>query len=81
MVRSMRDRIRARFHVSCHELSGDLPSRGELLVTTGGRDGAVVSQALDRIQSFVSSQGRATILDMRADVLAWSGGEADGFHL
>lgn len=78
VVVSLRDRLRSRFSVSCHEIvRGEDASRAELLVTTGGADAATVRSALDKIAAFVYAQGGYTVLDLQAQVAAWAGGEAD----
>ncbi|HMV68182.1 MAG TPA: DUF503 domain-containing protein [Myxococcota bacterium] len=79
VVRSLRDRIVARFPVSCHEIDrSDLPGRAELLVTTGGLDAPTVRGALDKISAFLQAQGACMVVDLRVQVLEWTGDEADG---
>lgn len=77
VVVSLRDRIRARFDVSCHEVDTfDLPGRSELVVTTAGRDATVVRSVLDKIIAFMHSHGTCTVGDVVAEVLDWSGAES-----
>jgi uncharacterized protein YlxP (DUF503 family) len=75
-VVSLRDRIRARFEVSCHEVDTlDLPSRSELAVTTIGRDAALVRSVLDKITSFMHAHAACTVGDLVCRVIDWSGEE------
>jgi hypothetical protein len=77
VVISLRDRVLHRFAVSCHEVDrGDLPGRGELVVTTAGVEGKPVGDALRKIASFLEQQGTCTIVDLRHEVIPWSGGDA-----
>jgi uncharacterized protein YlxP (DUF503 family) len=79
VVLSLRDRIAARFPVSCHELDRtDLPGRAELLVTTGGLDAATVRAALDKISALLHGQGACMVADLRVQVLDWAGDASDG---
>lgn len=81
VVVSLRDRIVARFPVSCHEVTRtEHPGRAELLVTTGGVASHVVREALDRIRSLVDGNPSCVVADVRVQVLAWSGGAADGWR-
>lgn len=76
---SLRDRIAARFPVSCHEIDrSDLPGRGELLVTTGGLDAGAVRAALDKISSLLHGHGACMVVDLRVQVLDWAGDQVDG---
>lgn len=78
VVVSLRDRLRNRFTVSCHEVTRtEHPARAEILVTTGGSDAATVRAALDGIRDFVVRHPGCSVADVRVQVLAWSGGEAD----
>ena len=54
--------------------------RAELLVTTGGVASHVVREALDRIRSLVDGNPSCVVADVRVQVLAWSGGAADGWR-
>lgn len=69
---SLRDRIRARFDVSCHEVSGhDLPGRAALLVTSGGLDAEGLRAALDRIRSLAEGVADLQVVDVLLDVQPW----------
>lgn len=71
VVRSLRDRIRSRFTVSCHELGGDHPQRGGLIVTTGGTDAGGIRGSLDRIRQLVESHPEAWVGQVRSEVVPW----------
>jgi hypothetical protein len=73
VLRSLRDRVRQRFAVSCNELAGNTPSRGALVVTTGGGDQQVVGQTLDRVRALVMSEPRCVVTSFQREVMAWSG--------
>lgn len=69
---SLRDRIRARFDVSCHEISGDdRHARGALIVTCGGNDASVLASLLDRIRAFAEANGGCVVTDAPSDVRSW----------
>jgi uncharacterized protein YlxP (DUF503 family) len=77
VVVSLRDRILHRFAVSCHEVDrGDLPGRGELVVTTAGVEARPVGDVLRKIVSFLEQQGTCTIVDVSQEVMPWTGGDA-----
>lgn len=80
VVLSLRDRIRARFDVSCHELvQHDVPGRASLLVTTGGSEGAVVGPVLDKIRALAATSAEALLVDARVEVRRWP--DTDAFPL
>lgn len=69
---SLRDRIRARYDVACHEISpDDLHARGALIVTSGGNDPQVLAQLLDRIRSFAEANGGCVVTDAPSEVRPW----------
>lgn len=71
----LRDRIRARFDVSCHEVHVDeSPGRGRLLVTTGGLDAVVVGRVLDQVAALAASAGDCGLEHVSREVLAWPAG-------
>lgn len=88
VVRSLRDRVRAQFHVACHEVGvADLAGGGRrtasarhtplgraaLLVTTGGDDADVVAQVLDRIRGFLHDHALGLVSDVDVEVIPWGG--------
>lgn len=69
---SVRDRVRARFDVSVHEIeAGEVAGRRALLITTGGDDARLIRATLDRIRSLVESNGNAIVVDAAIDVFPW----------
>ncbi len=71
-VASVRDRIAHRFPVSVHEVdTADLVNRQTLVVTTAGNDAAVLRSNLDKIASFVRSNGNVLLSGVDADVFRW----------
>jgi len=79
VVVGLRDRLIARFKVACHEVTRtEMPGSAEVLVVTGGASAPVVREALDRIRSHVVGNPGYVVAGVRVQVLAWSGGEADG---
>ena len=68
VVKSLRHRIRNRFNVSVVE-SGALEStdRAELTVAVLGADRGDVDRALDRVDQFVVSDGRALLAGVRRE--------------
>jgi uncharacterized protein YlxP (DUF503 family) len=75
VLRSLKDRMCHRFEVSCHEVATDEHRHGQLVVTTGGAEGPVVSQVLDKLRAFLDGQGGYTVVDVRSEVLIWQPGE------
>lgn len=72
VVIGLRDRIRARFDVSCHDVTGhDLHGHAALLVTTGGNEASLVRSSLDRIRALVASSGDVIVTDVIVEVRAW----------
>lgn len=68
VVKSLRDRIRARFPVAVAE-TGDqeLYARGQLGVAAVGGHGGALERALDEIQRFLESDPRILIVDVVRD--------------
>jgi len=74
-VVGLRDRLRARFDVSCHEVHDDeRPGRGRLLVTTGGADAQVVGRVLDQVIGVADRAGDLVLEHVERDVLTWPPG-------
>lgn len=72
VVSSLRDRIRARFDVSCHDVDdADLHVRAALLVTSGGNDPQVLASTLDRIRAFASAHAGCVVTDAPSEVRRW----------
>lgn len=75
VVQSLRDRLRARFEVACHDVTGhDLPTRAVLAVATCGADAAVLSSVIDRIRAFAEGAGEALVVGADSDVRPWLDG-------
>lgn len=74
-VVGLRDRLRARFDVSCHEVhDDDRPGTGRLLVTTGGADAAVVSRVLDQVVGVADRAGDLVVQHVEREVMVWPEG-------
>lgn len=75
IVHSLRDKLRARFDISCHEVGdADVHQRAWLALVTVGGDAQVVQSVLDRVRSYVSGLGDLWIADLTAEVLPWHPG-------
>jgi len=78
VIRSLRDRVRHRFEVTFHQLGdGDHPGRQAVVVTTAGNEPRVVRSVLDRVRSFVESQGTCWPGRVDVDVFRWHPGHGD----
>lgn len=68
VVRSLKDRLRARFHLSVAETGHqDVLTRAELSVALVASDPRVAESVLDKADRLVQEAGRAVILDTRRD--------------
>lgn len=84
VVVSLRDRLRARFEVSCHELRLDDPGRASLFVTSGGSDPGVLRAVLDRIRGAVDAHAGCVVVDAEGEVRGWPdpvAWPAEGLHV
>jgi len=82
VLRAVRDRLRHRFDVSCHELV--LSERSDvagLVVTTGGQDPGSIRQTIDRIEGMLHSHPSAVITRLDKEVFRWHLPEQDWAHL
>lgn len=65
VMRSLKDRIRARFPVAVAEVGHlELHARGLLGVAAVGPDGAVVERAIDEVKRLVESDARVLVVDV-----------------
>jgi uncharacterized protein len=72
VLRSLRDKVRHAFSVSCNELSpSEHPTRGELVVTTAGDDGALIRQTIDRVAQLLRTHPSAVVTQMDIEVFPW----------
>lgn len=70
-VVGLRDRIRARFDVSCHELwESDQPTSARLLVTTGGMSAEVLEPVLDKVERLAGAAGDVVLRRADRDIVA-----------
>lgn len=68
VVRSLKDRLRARFHLSVAETGHqDVLTRAELSVAVVTSDRRVAESTLDQADRMVQESGRALVLDTRRD--------------
>ncbi len=71
-VVGLRDRLRARFDVSVHEVHDtERPDVGRLLVTTGGLDAAVVGRVLDQVVALADRAGDLSLQHVEREVVSW----------
>lgn len=72
VLRSVRDRLRHRFEVSCHELPmGDRPGTGGLVITTAGQDAGPIRQTMDRIAGMLHAHPSMVVTSLDIDVFPW----------
>ena len=77
VVRSLTDRIKSRFDVSCHLLGeGEHPGRQRLVLTTGGKDLSEVKRHFDKIRSFLDSFGLAWPGTIDIETFSWHPSDA-----
>ncbi|HKJ02560.1 MAG TPA: DUF503 domain-containing protein [Longimicrobiales bacterium] len=68
VVRSLKDRLRARFHVSVAETDlQDVHTRAEIAVALVSSDRRLAESILDKADHLVRGNGRALVLDSRRD--------------
>ena len=67
-IRSIRDRVQNRFKVSVAETAlQDVPDRAEITVALVSSDGRVAQSVADRIDRFVSENGKALVVLSRRE--------------
>jgi uncharacterized protein len=67
-VRSLRDRMRHRFNLSVAETDHqDVHDRAQLTAAVVSSDGRLAEAMVDRIDAFVSENGRLVILSFRRE--------------
>lgn len=70
VVKSLRDRIRARFPVAVAETGNqEFHARGMIGVAAVGENGAVLEQALDGVQRLIESDPRILVVEIARDTL------------
>jgi uncharacterized protein YlxP (DUF503 family) len=70
VVRSLRDRLRSRFHISAAETGfQDVHDRAEITVAFVTSDGTLAVSMADRIDTFVSETGGAVAILTRRETL------------
>jgi uncharacterized protein YlxP (DUF503 family) len=74
-IRSLTDKIKHRFNVSCHLLGhGDHPGRQRIILTTAGGDMASVKQAFETVRAFLQSYDRAWPGSVDSEIFSWHTG-------
>jgi len=69
VIRSLRDRLRAKFNVSVAETGlQDVHTRAELTIALVTSDGRLAESILDKADRFVESHGGAVITAVRREV-------------
>jgi uncharacterized protein YlxP (DUF503 family) len=72
VLRSLRDRVRARFAVTFHEVgTAGHPSHQVVVMTTAGNDGGVVRQCLNNVRHFLERAPDSYISAVDLDVFGW----------
>jgi uncharacterized protein YlxP (DUF503 family) len=70
VMRSLKDRIRARFPVAVAEVGyQDLHARGLLGVAAVGEEGRTVEHVLDEVQRLIEGELRILVVDLTRDHL------------
>lgn len=74
VVRSLKDRLHARFHLSVAETGyQDVHTRAEISVALVSSDQRLAETVLDKADHLVRENGRALVLDTRRDIHRVSG--------
>jgi uncharacterized protein YlxP (DUF503 family) len=77
VVRSLRDRVRSRFHVTFHEVGGDgHPGQQVVVVTTAGNDGDTVREVLASVRRFLEMAPDSFTNGVDVDVFPWHPGRS-----
>jgi uncharacterized protein YlxP (DUF503 family) len=72
VLRSLVDRLRHRFDVSCHELTlTEHPGSGAIVVSTAGGDGALIRQTFDSIAGILRTSPSALVTRLDSEVFPW----------
>jgi uncharacterized protein len=67
-VRSLRDRIRNRFHLSVAETDHqDVHDRAQLTAAVVASDGRLADSVASRVDAFVAEEGRMVVLSFRSE--------------
>ncbi|MEX0843426.1 MAG: DUF503 domain-containing protein [Gemmatimonadota bacterium] len=67
-VRSLRDRIRSRFHLSVAETDHqDVHDRAELTAAVVASDGRLADSVASKVDAFVAEEGRMVVLSFRSE--------------
>jgi len=70
VMKSLKDRIRARFNVSVAEVDGHgLWQRGALGVAVASTEAGHIHRIISEVVRFVEGDGRVQVLDYRVEVL------------
>lgn len=68
VVRSLKDRLHARFHLAVAETGDqDVLTRAEISVAVAASDRRVAEGVLDKADRMVQDEGRALVLEARRD--------------
>jgi uncharacterized protein YlxP (DUF503 family) len=74
VVRSIKDRVRARFDVAIAEVGGlDLWQRTEIGICSVGNDHAHVNSVLDNVTRFIENMMVAQLTDRSMEIISWKG--------
>lgn len=74
VIRSMKDRVRARFVVSCSELPSEHPGQQRLVCTLAGNEAQYVRENLWKVRDFLESGPRSMLASVDVDVFPWHHG-------
>jgi hypothetical protein len=84
VVRSLTDKVKSRFDVSCHLLGeGEHPGRQRMVLTTGGKSLSQVKHLFDKIRSFLDTFGLAWPGTIDVETFSWHPTDApmERFHV
>lgn len=83
VVHSARDRVRAKFKVSCNEVPNDRDyKRAQLVITTAGGDPRVIRSTLDKVEDRLGLLSEGHVVMTSIDVERWGSENQweDGFE-
>ena len=76
-VISVRDKVRSRFDVSFHEISGEDHQRRTVVMTTAGNDQRVIRTVLDQCVGVVREHPVVEAAEVDVDVFRWQPSKED----
>ena len=71
VLRSARDRVRARFEVAIAEIDAGRADRRTIVVSAIGNDPKELRSLLDRLTSYLNTSIDAVVVGVQTDVFRW----------